>query len=149
MRLYANSFPLTPDSNPTLRRRRRGRRECPKLTACHARTQPQGRVTAGAPYTGDHTSDLLPCVLPAFRPCAPQTTETGWPSSTSTHPASRRIARRPFKTVQLIEHLIDRGGRDTEGVALRHTDAFADVGEHGEFTLEVCHGSVAHGLILP
>ncbi|EKT78040.1 hypothetical protein WSS_A34537 [Rhodococcus opacus M213] len=50
---------------------------------------------------------------------------------------------------ELIENLDDRGRRDTEVLASRSTEAVAYVGEHGEFTLEVCCGSVAHVLILP
>ncbi|WKN59577.1 hypothetical protein HJ581_0005740 [Rhodococcus opacus] len=50
---------------------------------------------------------------------------------------------------ELIENLDDRGRRDTEVLASRSTEAVAYVGEHGEFTLEVCCGSVAQVLILP
>ncbi|SEB35822.1 hypothetical protein SAMN04490220_0329 [Rhodococcus jostii] len=61
---------------------------------------------------------------------------------------SVRIPGRPFETVELIENLVDGGGRDTEVFTLRSPETVAYVGEHGEFTLDVCCGSVAHGLIL-
>jgi hypothetical protein len=54
-----------------------------------------------------------------------------------------------FKTVALIENLVDGRGRDTEVSTLRSPETVTYVGEHGEFTLEVCCGSVAHVLILP
>ncbi|WP_037239686.1 hypothetical protein [Rhodococcus wratislaviensis] len=54
-----------------------------------------------------------------------------------------------FETVELIENLIDAGGRDAEVAVLRGADAAADGDEHGEFTFEVCCGSVAHCFILP
>jgi hypothetical protein len=61
---------------------------------------------------------------------------------------SVRIPRRSFEAVEFIENLVDRGGRDTEAFALRSPETVACVGEHGEFPLEICCGSVAHGLIL-
>ena len=54
---------------------------------------------------------------------------------------SVRIPRRSFEAVELIENLVDGGGRDAEVVALRVSEAVAYVGEHGEFTREVCCGS--------
>ena len=62
--------------------------------------------------------------------------------------ASVRIPRRSFEAVELIENLVDGRGWDAEVFALRVPEAVAYV-EDGEFTLEVCCGSVAHGLILP
>lgn len=38
---------------------------------------------------------------------------------------------------------------NTEIFTLRSPETIAYEGEHGEYTLEVCCGSVAHGLILP
>ena len=53
------------------------------------------------------------------------------------------------RTVEPIENLVDGGGRDAEVIALRSPEAAAYVGEHGEFTLDVCSGAVPHVVILP
>jgi hypothetical protein len=51
--------------------------------------------------------------------------------------------------VEFVENSVDRGGRDAKVVAFPGSDAVAYGGEHGEFTLEVCCGSVVHDSILP
>lgn len=45
---------------------------------------------------------------------------------------------------QLVENLIDGGGRETDIVALRRPETITNEGAHGEFTLEVGCSPVAH-----
>ena len=104
----------------------------------------QDRLLPGRIHTGFRYS----IVAAAARPVTANR-KIGDRCTDSARMESVRILRRSFQAVELIENLVDGRGRDAEVVALRVSEAVAYVGEHGEFTFEVCCGLVAQGVILP
>ena len=131
--------------HPTQGRTHRPLPACPVEATLRAATQsahstPLARRTVAHPRGANRCRS---CPRNRFEPI--QIPRYGYPPSHQSRPSSRRS----FDTVQLIENLINRGRRNAEVFPLRRTETVAYVGEHGEFTLEVCRGSIAHRLILP
>ena len=59
------------------------------------------------------------------------------------------VGSRNSSLVEFVEHPVNGGGRNAHICPLRVPKVGADGGEHVEFTLEICRGSLAHPALLP